>query len=590
MGDTGAAAPTTAGVEAPERRAYQQDGRFRRFVEVLSIELPKVELDQAVNQETGEVTNSLQWIPETRKPAFDSDGNSTKHLKECMARYNRTKEAWRRTVPDEVTSVMSALHLGPKVGATAPSLVSSDDPQLEGKKPPAIVVALKIALLIFLFSIVYMQWPLWKVLIDPEANDNYKLLGLPAGASRSDIKKAFREFAKTNHPDQGGSAAKYLRVRAAYDELLEQAESGREEEILTEEAKESNLQVIMFIGFVLGRMYQVSLSGSDFLIKLINTRNNADIAKYTQAGVHIACMALFIWESGMTFNSLMLLYNLYNYLTKLVSNDALIIPHPDNNHLKWECWKYVWYIFLPCTLLYGYQSWDVFDLVSVCRVLVGCVFVACFIHRHRPYIFVQHALGSRSYSSGHPMFSRAPILGVLHIPIALRVVLELLIDDILAYAMHVPTPFRAACFLLLFVSVVQSMVYPPLAILAWGSHEKWAKSAATIMTSKQQKDEIDQKALAKEAKKSEAAARAVEAAEREATTTSLDREERARKEAAAQQGPRQSVVALGVVAASVLGFGLLLVAIDHVQRHGAPITPEFRAFCTAMFRTLDADA
>ena len=37
----------------------------------------------------------------------------------------------------------------------------------------------------------------------------------------TDIKTAFREWAKTNHPDKGGDTEKFARVMAAYDEWLD---------------------------------------------------------------------------------------------------------------------------------------------------------------------------------------------------------------------------------------------------------------------------------------------------------------------------------------------------------------------------------
>ena len=47
----------------------------------------------------------------------------------------------------------------------------------------------------------------------------YETLGVPAGASTDDIKKAFRETAKTKHPDKGGDASAFAAASEAYETL-----------------------------------------------------------------------------------------------------------------------------------------------------------------------------------------------------------------------------------------------------------------------------------------------------------------------------------------------------------------------------------
>ena len=44
------------------------------------------------------------------------------------------------------------------------------------------------------------------------------LLGI---SQATDIKTAFRTWAKENHPDKGGDTEKFARVMAAYDEWLD---------------------------------------------------------------------------------------------------------------------------------------------------------------------------------------------------------------------------------------------------------------------------------------------------------------------------------------------------------------------------------
>jgi Meckel syndrome type 1 protein len=53
------------------------------------------------------------------------------------------------------------------------------------------------------------------------AIDPYRVLGLPAGASAAELKRAYRRLAKANHPDSAGAAAlpRFLEIQRAYETL-----------------------------------------------------------------------------------------------------------------------------------------------------------------------------------------------------------------------------------------------------------------------------------------------------------------------------------------------------------------------------------
>lgn len=56
--------------------------------------------------------------------------------------------------------------------------------------------------------------------------DYYKILGIAYGASKEDIKKAFRDKAKEFHPDKPtGNEAKYKEITEAYSALISGAVS-----------------------------------------------------------------------------------------------------------------------------------------------------------------------------------------------------------------------------------------------------------------------------------------------------------------------------------------------------------------------------
>ncbi len=52
--------------------------------------------------------------------------------------------------------------------------------------------------------------------------DPYEVLGVDKNASKSDIKKAFRELSKKHHPDKGGDETEFKKISAAYEILSDE--------------------------------------------------------------------------------------------------------------------------------------------------------------------------------------------------------------------------------------------------------------------------------------------------------------------------------------------------------------------------------
>lgn len=55
----------------------------------------------------------------------------------------------------------------------------------------------------------------------------YKILGLPKGCGRADIRRAYLRLSKKFHPDVGGDAEKFAAIKHAYDVLSDSARRAR---------------------------------------------------------------------------------------------------------------------------------------------------------------------------------------------------------------------------------------------------------------------------------------------------------------------------------------------------------------------------
>eukprot|EP01063_Lacrimia_lanifica_P028767 TRINITY_DN4264_c0_g1_i1.p1 TRINITY_DN4264_c0_g1~~TRINITY_DN4264_c0_g1_i1.p1 ORF type:complete len:596 (+),score=223.25 TRINITY_DN4264_c0_g1_i1:39-1826(+) len=585
-----------------EVRQYRDDPRFRRFADVLAVPTPRIEVEvlQDQNLSDGKAwVRSARWLEDSKRNYFDAEGS--KVLKEVFQRWLAVKSDWRKLVPSPVIYVMALFGSAPFTATNvpvAPPAAEADKAGAQNARQRSTGAVLVNALLLAAIAwYIWTQWPLWKSFIDPEAHDSFKILGLEPGASVTDVKRVYRKLAKTMHPDQGGSNAAYMQMRNAYDELMERErdEHGRPVSLLSDETKEGNLQVLMFIGFVLGRIYEISQFGAEFVLKLINRRDSA-AAKVVHSTLHVLCLGLFVIESGVNLNSFILVVTGYNYLSKLLtkySQPSYIVQQPppiDDNHLKWEARRYAVVFFLPAFGFHLWKSWGLFGLEWLSRVALGLLFVSCFVMRHRPYIFLQHSLQSRVFNGVNPLFHFHNLLNLVPLPHGPRLIAEVVIDDILAYAMRVPAAFRIACYVMILVSLLQRSIYPALEVLPFSTHAKWNEGMQKMMVQKDSFEKKEEEKASKEAAKKAAAIRT----DAKTALTAKEKKELRKQEVhevqEEKQATRQSVTLIMVVLGSVAAFALLVAVGDSVANgKRLPVSAPTERMLVGVWEALQAD-
>eukprot|EP01059_Diplonema_ambulator_P018460 TRINITY_DN3082_c0_g1_i2.p1 TRINITY_DN3082_c0_g1~~TRINITY_DN3082_c0_g1_i2.p1 ORF type:complete len:594 (+),score=130.87 TRINITY_DN3082_c0_g1_i2:44-1783(+) len=572
------------GSETPEGRAYANDKKFRRFAEVMRINPPVVELEATIVD--FEEKFKVNWVEDSKKPL-------QKTVKESFMKWNYTKQAWRKHLPKGLVQAASLTGAAPKLNLQTDSSetqVTEDEQQTRtaslGK------ISINLILLLCIASYIYTAWPLWKSIIDPEATGHYKVLGVERDASMKDIKKAFRKLALAHHPDKTlpGSydAVKYQRIKEAYEALKSQRDEAGEVTGFSDSTKEANLRVLMFIGFFLGRIYEISYHGAEFILRLIDTQD-ITTSKYLYLVLHIVCMALFLWDNGGMGDVLVLLINAWTSISNILQRNQIKL-HPDHNHVKWETRYYLLFVVAPAISASLYRSWAFVDGNFIGKLVMGCIYVASFIMRHRPYIFLTWSLSSRAYSGGNPLFERSFLLNFIPCPLFVRYIIEVVIDDLLAHAMNVPAPFRIACFAVLAVSFLQANFYPSIGILSWGTPDKWNKTEAEIVRMKEKKAGAeDAKARKEDAGERREANKIIdEAINRDKKTLSAKEKKDARKQLVEEEkGSKKSIKVLLYTLTAAGGFCSLLVVLDgQLSGKGFSVSPELQSILKGFSRAL----
>jgi curved DNA-binding protein CbpA len=86
--------------------------------------------------------------------------------------------------------------------------------------------------------------------------DLYAQLGLPRGASAAAIKRAYRQLARQHHPDSGGAAEEFAKIKRAYDVLIDPIARARYDAtgLLGDEAADpARVQMLDILSYALDR-------------------------------------------------------------------------------------------------------------------------------------------------------------------------------------------------------------------------------------------------------------------------------------------------------------------------------------------------
>lgn len=304
--------------------------------------------------------------------------------------------------------------------------------------------------LVVLAALVFVSWPLWNVLVDLEAEDHYRVLGIESGATATEIKKAYRTQTKIWHPDLNPDCGdrcrnKMIQLQQAHDVLL--ARGDRSDE-LASKYRDALSQIRSILVF---RLYQISFHAAEFTNTLVLASIpflkgfKHIVRRSTRVGFIIAFVALeVIFVTGL--NPIVLIQVFYFCATMLRQSAAL------TDIQKISKWSYLdirtdaMVFVLPSMVAHGLWYWLYSRSFTRSageygwHMFVGTSYLCAHLQRFSPNLWDNFAFKKCSVTLEYlsqPQFKITPWNFIL-------AELGVLVDDIFAFSSHVPTPFRIA--------------------------------------------------------------------------------------------------------------------------------------------------
>eukprot|EP01062_Namystynia_karyoxenos_P043035 TRINITY_DN314_c0_g2_i1.p1 TRINITY_DN314_c0_g2~~TRINITY_DN314_c0_g2_i1.p1 ORF type:complete len:713 (+),score=248.90 TRINITY_DN314_c0_g2_i1:86-2140(+) len=526
--------------ERLEVRLYRTDAGFRRFHEAFQVDVPRLHWSQLMV--TGPDGRPMPAPPPPggaqqpqmrlvftiggQKVVHNPDGSPSPDtaplLKASLASYMRCKEAWRKTgLPSFFVGLLSRAGLAPSLAMQPAEAAfagggTAAEEAVRARRSARWSLGVALFLMLLAAAVIF-YWPVWDVLIDPDAGEHYAVLGVRPGATRKEIKSAFRKKAMQWHPDKNPGCGKrcqvmFLKIQEAHTLLTTEKQQHALE--LSQKSKENNGQILAFVGMFMGRVLDVVYQATEFIVGATSLDTSARARTALRAALHVGCMLLFLFEDGIQIGSVVFLLFGGMKLKNILQEGGQVVYRPDYNHARWEIDKYVRWFLVPPTVLYAASEVHSLNFATqpwttVLRGTCGVIYVMSFIMRHKPYIFVNHGLQASCTNNWHPnwgMWKPNPfsLWGFWK-----YLVWDVGLDDLLAFAMHIPWMHRVSCLTIILCAMLQRAIYPSLTLklekrsgaqvqeplVPWGSPEGWQRTWMEMNGQMGEQQERDQQEL-----------------------------------------------------------------------------------------------
>lgn len=320
-----------------------------------------------------------------------------------------------------------------------------------------------VGLLIPFLAILWVIWPMWRVLIDVETEVYYKALGVPSTATPSEITKAYRSLMKRWHPDQNPNCGQYCRdqterIKEAYDMLLSR---GGHQFTLANQYHEGLMTLRSALSF---RGFQISGGAAMgvfmVLSRLFPTRS------MSSSTLRVGCSVLILlfctvhetlYVSGFNISTVI---GLFYYCVSLAKASA-------QQRSAEEVMRNSYFdalrdatVLLSCAgaasaAMYLFEHGAV-SAEEVFRMLYGSVYVMSFLYKFAPNIYDNFLMRKFSLPMTYLDMGSARFTWM-------RFAMSegsFLVDDLFVFTCRIPSPYRVVVYITHFVCICQLFLLP----------------------------------------------------------------------------------------------------------------------------------